>query len=156
MYDDLKVDIDILPEITEEDRNILRQSRSGFQTKDFDCEMTNVYITKDESLNFKHSFTGDSFLPYKLQIEKFEYEEVPKNERPYPDAEEGSFKALAGCLRKTNIRLEDINYTGTFSFYDYIQIPGGAFRKPITKWYQFIGETKSGKIISLKRLTEEK
>jgi hypothetical protein len=144
MFDNLIVDLDILPEITEEDKNLLRTS-NNFQTKAFENTLTTVYITKDESLNFRHSFTNEPFLPYKLQIKESEWEEVPKEERPYPNAE--GFRSLMGCMREVNVRVVDLDYTGTFTFYDFVNYNE-------KKWFEFEVETKNGKIISIKLVRE--
>jgi len=145
MFDNLVVDLNILPEITEEDKNLLRLS-NNFQTKAFDNTLTTVYITKDESLKFKHNFNGDKTLPYKLQIKKSEWEDVPKEERPFPN--EKGIKSLFGSIREKNIRIVDLDYTGTFTFYDFV----GYNEK---RWFEFISEVKNGKIISIKRLIED-
>ncbi len=68
------------------------------QSKDFDCLMTTILITRDG----------------RLHIERFEYETVPKQERPYPDSD-GPL-GLLGSLRKINRQWDDLNYHGDFYF----------------------------------------
>ena len=69
------------------------------QSKDFDCEMTIIRVGQ------------------RLKIERFEYETVPREQRPYPDAEKGSLRALCGMFRKVNRKWEDLNFHGIFNFY---------------------------------------
>lgn len=70
----------------------------GLQTKDFDCDMTTIWITAEG----------------RLLVEDFEYEEVPKAERPYPN--DDGFLGLAGSIRKVNRRWRDLNYHGDMWF----------------------------------------
>lgn len=70
------------------------------QSKDFDCTMTTVLITAEG----------------RLQIEDFEYEEVPRAERAYPDAKDG-WRSIVGSLRPVNRRWRDLNHHGLFNFY---------------------------------------
>ena len=148
MFDNIVVDINILPDLTEEERNLL-DIEGDWQTKDFDNVLTQIYIVEDKEAKFKHSFLGDK-THYKLQIKESNWEEVPIDERPFPDAEENSIQSLFGSMRETNIRIVDLNYTGYFKFYSYI-------RKNLEngydlKWYEFQGEAENGKIKSIKRI----
>ncbi len=149
MFDNIIVDANILPDITEEEKILLNQTK-GWQTKDFENILTDVYITKDETLNFKHSFVNKNFL-YKLQIKESKWEEVPIDQRPHSDV--STIIALAGSIRETNIRIVDLNYTGTFIFYTSINKNIGIGAKE-TIWYEFVGQAENGKIISIKRLTD--
>ena len=154
MFDYLVVDINILPHLTEEERDKLGNSRIDWQTKDFECELTHVYIVEDIENKFKHSFLKNK-TPYKLQIKRFDWEEVPKSERPYPDAEEGTLEALVGSVKEVNLRIEDLDYTGTFRFYTYIKRENqevGSVGK--LRWIEFECEVENGKIISIKRFIE--
>lgn len=74
----------------------------NFQTKDFDCSLTTVWMREDG----------------RLLIEDFEYEDVPKEERPYPN--DTGIKGIFGCLRKINLRWRDLEFHGWFVFYDYV------------------------------------
>ena len=80
------------------------------QTKDLDCDMTVALIRADG----------------RLLIEDSEWEAVPKAERPYPDAPDGSIEALAGSMRTVNRRWRDLQYHGDLSFYGYEQGKPGA------------------------------
>ena len=53
MFDYLVVDVNILPDLTKEEKVKLNNNHIDWQTKDFECSMTHVYIVEDK---FKHSF----------------------------------------------------------------------------------------------------
>ena len=76
----------------------LTANHVGLQTKDFDCSMTTVWINE----------AG------RLLIERFEYEEVPKAERPHPN--DDGLLGLAGSLRRINCRWDDLDFHGDFYF----------------------------------------
>lgn len=101
MFDTLYVNLNLLP-LSDEECEFLGENCS-FQTKEFDCDLTEVYITDD----------GE------LKINRWEYDTVPKEERPHPDAPDDSLLALAGSLKRVNQRLETIPYHGIFNFYTY-------------------------------------
>jgi hypothetical protein len=150
MFDNIIVDATILPDLTEGEKSLLNQV-GGWQSKDFENILTDVYIVKDESLNFKHSFV-DKIFPYKLQIKEFEWEETPTDAKPFPNAEENSLEYLMGSMRETNVRIVDLNYNGIFIFYTSVQENISEAAKS-TKWYEFKGQAENGKIISITRLT---
>lgn len=155
MFDYMIVDLKILPDLTDYEINYLSTTYPNWQTKHFENQLTDVYIVEDSDTKYKHSFLGDG-TKYKLQIKQFEWETVPKEERPYPDAEEGSLESILGCMRESNVRIVDLDYTGTFTFYNYVKPEGtevGEVKK--LKWVEYLGEAKNGKIISIKRLEEE-
>jgi len=137
MFDNIIVDNKILPDLTENERSRLK----NWQTKDFENMLTNVYIVEDKDIKFRHSFTGSP--KYKIQIKEFDIDTVPLSERPDPK------NPLFGCLRETNVRIVDSDYTGQFRFYSYLGNLGID-----NTWYEFIGEAEKGKIISIKRLTD--
>ena len=101
MFDTLYVNLNLLPITSDEQEFLEKGDGCDFQTKDFDCEMTEVYIT-DEG---------------ELKINRFGYEEVPKEERRHPNAE--GILGLAGSLRRVNQRLETVLYHGIVNFYTY-------------------------------------
>jgi len=150
MFDNVILDVNILPDLSEWELNILRNKpyHDNWQTKSFVNELTNIYIVEDKENKYKHSFLGDK-TSYKLQIKNYDWETTPKEERPYPDAEEGSLESLIGCMRETNIEIIDINFNGNFTFYTYIKKDGEL------TWLEYLCETENGKIISIKRLTEQ-
>lgn len=84
-------------------------SEYTWQTKDFD------------TLNFTtYKITDDG----RLLQEEFHYEEVPKEERPYPDADpdEEPLKAMAGRMKKVNDGWTERQYHGIVNFYHAIPI----------------------------------
>lgn len=150
MFDNIIVDANILPDLTEEEK-ILLNEKKGWQSKDFENTLTDIYIVEDQELKYKHSFLDKNF-PYKLQIKQSDWEEVPMDQRLHSDV--SPIMALAGSIRETNIRIVDLNYTGTFIFYTNITKDIGVGAKETT-WYEFIGQAENGKIKSIKRIEWE-
>ena len=149
MFDNLIVDIDILPNLTEDEKSLLKEKNDGWQTKNFENILTDVYIVEDKEFKFKHSFVGTNF-PYKLQIKESQWEPVPIDERPQSDNGTNSIYALIGSMRETNIKIVDLKYSGNFNFYTSIRTPlinGNDF-----KWYEFSGYAENGKIININRV----
>jgi hypothetical protein len=72
-----------------------------YQTKDFDNEMLNYYIGDDNRLIKDIGHT----------------EHVPKEQRPYPNAPEGSIDSFCGCVRWVSTGKEDTNYHGMLYIY---------------------------------------
>ena len=96
MFDTVKLDdYSILPVDTELQGKIKNEC---LQTKDFDCVMTNIWIKNG-----------------RLLIERFDYDIVPKEERPYPN--HYGVMGTCGSLKKVNKELIDKNYHGVFNFY---------------------------------------
>jgi len=92
----------------------------GFQTKDTpDQYMTEYTITEDGRLSWK---------PYRI-------EEVPKAERPYPDAKGGSLRALCGILRRVEGDTEFVDYHGDIFF--YVGVKG--------RWWEYRARFTDGK-----------
>jgi hypothetical protein len=148
MFDTVILDVNILPDLTEEEKKILNDQKD-WQTKSFENVLTEIYIVEDKEIKFRHSFLNDDFR-YKLQIKESDWEETPIDERPYNDVEENRLQSLFGSMRETNIRIVDLNYTGSFRFYSYIKkILEHGYD---LKWYEFEGEAENGKIKSLKRI----
>jgi len=147
MFDTVIVDINILPDLNEEERRLL-DIEKDWQTKDFENILTQIYIVEDKDVKFRHSFLGDK-PQYKLQIKESDWEEVPIDERPYPD-DENSIRALFGSMRETNIKIKDLTYTGSFRFYSYIKknLENGYD----LKWYEFEGQAENGRVLSIKRI----
>ena len=98
-----------------------------YQSKDLDCEMTVIRITSDG----------------RLEIERFEYESVPKSERLYPD--DDGFLGMMGSQRKVNRRWEDLNYHGMFNFYGN---DGPNFEG---EWYDFDAKFTDGNLVEIVR-----
>lgn len=93
MYDHLFIDTNKLP-ISEQEKKELG-SEPGWQTKDFDNLLTEVYIT-DEG---------------ELKINRWEYEEVP------PEENAEGMPGVIGSFKRVNERLETVPLTGCVLFY---------------------------------------
>lgn len=119
MYDNLIINTDKLP-VTDEEKKLIGEN-PGWQTKDFDCYLTEIYIT-DEG---------------ELKINRWNYEEVPNEERPYPNGE--GLLGLMGSLRRVNERLEAIQHNGYVNFYSKIG----------DDWYEFYAKFTDGKLVSI-------
>ena len=89
------------------------------QSKDFDCTMTEIIIRESG----------------RLEIEHFDYETVPKEERPYPDRE--GIMGMCGMLRKVNRHWVDLDYHGDFNFYGY---------DSDKVWHEYIARFSSGQL----------
>lgn len=124
MFDTVKVDLNRLP-IEEKDRKKI--GINTFQTKDFDCVLTEISLGE------------------RLMIKRSDIEEVPMNERPYPNA--GGLREFIGSLREINIRWEDLNFHGKFNFYARI---GG--KKP--EFFNFEAKYTDGNLTEIKRIYE--
>jgi len=79
--------------------------KERWQTKDMDdLLMDNYKITSDG----------------RLFHESYETYTVPKEERPHPDANEGSIEAMAGSMGTKNHEWVDIEYHGTLEFHGVV------------------------------------
>ena len=121
MFDTIFVNVYLLP-LNKDELELFQKTYESdiinCQTKDLDCDLTEIYITDE----------GD------LKINRWEYEEVPKEERPHPNAE--GLLGLAGSLRRINQRLEMIYHNGTVVFYTDIG----------DLWYEFTATFTNGKL----------
>jgi hypothetical protein len=122
MFDYLFIDTNMLP-ISDEEKIIIGDE-PGWQTKDFDNVMTEIYITND----------GE------LKINQWEYEDVPKEERPHPN--DDGIKGLFGSVRRSNESLETIPHHGYVRFYSSIN----------REWYEFNAKFTDGKLVEIKRV----
>lgn len=98
-------------------------SSDELQSKDFDCTMTTVEITPEG----------------RLMVEDFEYEEVPKAERPHPNGK--GLLALMGSVRKINRRWRDLNFHGRFRFYG-----GGGGEDD---WHEYEAKFTDGSLVEI-------
>lgn len=112
------------------------------QTKDFDCAMTTVKITADGQ----------------LMIQDFEYEVVPKDERPYPN-EDGAL-GLAGSLRRVNERWRVLDFHGVMEFYGSERLgtrhwvvsaarAEGGFWQPDERWHEYQAKFTDGRLVGI-------
>jgi len=103
--------------------------KGELQTKDFDCEMVEHLITADGRLMLE-------------QIDSVE--EVPKAERPYPDAPEGSSMSFVGCIRTIRSRHQS-DFHGVIRFY------GGDRHE----WHEYRAKFTDGRLVSISLVTRE-
>ena len=75
----------------------------GLQSKDFRCDCGTIYEITVEG---------------RLKEEIWHYEDVPKEDRPHPDAPKGSLLSAVGMIRKVHEGWLDLEYHGKFTFYD--------------------------------------
>ena len=122
MFDYLFIDKNMLP-ISDEEKIIIGDE-PGWQTKDFDNVMTEIYITND----------GE------LKINQWEYEDVHKEDRPFPD--DDGIKGLFGSVRRSNEKMETIPHHGYVRFYSSIN----------HEWYEFNAKFTDGKLVEIKRI----
>lgn len=106
------------------------------QTKDFDCEMVTHVITADG----------------RLLLDRGDWEEVPKEERPYPDAED--FRALFGSIRRVP-KTVDANFHGVVEFYG-LEVVGyepderyGPRGRPVYKSHDYLAKFTDGKLVEI-------
>ena len=122
MFDNLIINTDKLP-VSDEEKKLIGKN-PNWQTKDFDCDLTEIYIT-DEG---------------ELKINRWNYEEVPKEERPHPDGE--GLWGLMGSLRRVNERLETTPYHGYVNFYSTVN----------NIWYEFNAKFTDGQLVNIERI----
>lgn len=91
MYDNVHVPIDKLP-VSDEEKKLIKKENPNWQTKDFDCVLTDIHIT------------DDGFLT----IRKFEY--------GFDKTQKNRFGTM-GVLTEENVRTEVIPHHGYFNFY---------------------------------------
>jgi hypothetical protein len=72
-----------------------------FQTKDFECEMATHYIK------------GGG-----LYLDEGHCVSVPKHERPYPDAHDGTLQSMFGSMRWIPNLVHQPHFDGIVDFYD--------------------------------------
>jgi hypothetical protein len=105
LFDNLRISPDLLPASAEEKKLLQKACEGGFQTKSLYCNLALIEITNEGRLRWQDT----------------DWEEVPREKRPYPEAEEGSLPSLFGSMKRTNHRwVEEANYTGEIRFYDSI------------------------------------
>jgi hypothetical protein len=128
MFDTIFISLDKL-QLSEKERKNLGKDHP-FQTKDFECTLTEIYITDE----------GD------LKINRWEYESVPREERPHPN-EEGLL-GMIGSIRRKGERLEKIEHHGYVNFYTILENWHNE-----NDWLEFNAKFTNGKLVSIERLT---
>lgn len=119
MFDSLYINTDMLP-ISDKEKELIG-GNVEWQTKSYENMLTAIFIT-DDGL---------------LEVDQFELEEVPKEERPNPHDE--GILGLMGSLKRVNERRELITYHGIINFYTSVK----------GKWYSFNAKFTNGKLESI-------
>jgi hypothetical protein len=132
MFDRVIINIEKLPLSHSEKQLMYDASKNDiefdFQTKDFENVLTEIYIT-DDGL---------------LQINDWELESVPLEERPHSGAT--GLMQWAGSIRRVNERLvTQENYTGVVNFYAYFN----------EKWFEFNATFIYGKLDKIERVFDD-
>ena len=121
MYDTIFINKEMLP-VSDEDKKRIPDN-NVWQTKSFDNDMSEYYITDDGGINQNI----------------FQYESVPKEERPYPN--DNGILGLAGSIRKIDEKIVPIEYHGIVKFYSNVD----------KEWFEFEAKFTDGKLINIKR-----
>jgi hypothetical protein len=104
----------------------------NFQTKDFECSMVTYRLSPE----------GRLMQPI------WRSEVVPKHERPYPDAEEGTLHAICGSMRTIVDRWHDMNYHGDVNFYTSVKVG------EVYEWHGYYARFTEGQLTGI-RLDED-
>lgn len=118
---------------------------SELQSKDFDCEMTTIRVS------------GEG----RLLIERYETYTVPKEDRRYPDAPDGSIMSFCGILGKRNRHWVDLNFHGDFNFYGtervgkqtFVQLTEGSnvgYYEGERRWHEYVARFTDGNLVSIR------
>lgn len=108
------------------------------QTKDFDCEMVEHWITKDGRLMLDQGYD----------------EEVPLIERPYPDAPEGDLRRWAGSMRRVP-NMVDAEFHGWVNFYGLETTGYEPDGRPIYKSHDYRAKFTDGQLVEIKAEPDE-
>ena len=122
MFDTIKINKDLLP-LSDYEKTLVTDD-IDWQTKDFDSCLTEIYINDDGTLDEMN----------------FEYEEVPLEERPYPNAD--GYMKFAGSMRRTNEHKVRLNYHGMVNFYTHID----------SEWFEFEAKFTDGILVDINRV----
>jgi hypothetical protein len=98
------------------------------QTKDFACELGEHVITKD----------GRLMLAALDRVE-----EVPKEERPYPDAAPGTLQSFCGIIRSF-WKHEDANFHGIMRFYGL----------ECGRWHEYNAKFTDGQLVDIVQVSD--
>lgn len=129
MFDTVLINTNRLP-LTRAEKKLLGDNPE-WQTKDWESVLTEIHIT-DEG---------------EFKVNQWKYEEVPKEERPYPEAE--GVMSMRGCLRRVDQRLETILYHGYLQFYT-----GVKDEQDNHTWFEFSAKFTDGRLVGIKRVTD--
>jgi len=124
MFDTLYIDTDKLP-LSDKEKKLLGKN-PDFQTKDWDCVMTEIFITEN----------GD------LEVNEWEYEVVPEKDRPHPN--DKGILGIIGSLKRVGERRVKQDYTGCINFYT-----GGKLG-----WIEFNANFIEGNLKSIEKIND--
>lgn len=116
MFDYIKCDVP-LPETP------VAPPTDMFQTKDTDDQCMTI-----------HTITHDGHLMWR----PYEMQEVPKSERPYPDAADDDWRSLSGCPRRVEQPPERIMFDGDIYFYEG--------NHPDVGWWEYRATFRNGEL----------
>lgn len=102
------------------------RGRVAFQTKDFECSMVTYEISPE----------GRMLQPI------WRSEEVPKHERPYPDAD--GLMGLCGSMRTIVEKMHDMNYHGIVNFYTFDSDDKGG-----GTWHGYNAKFTEGQLVNI-------
>jgi hypothetical protein len=100
-----------------------------FQTKDLDCELKVYEITVNG----------------KLIKNEYDTEITPKEERPFPNAPENSWKSIFGIMRTVKGSERQIEVTFDSDLFFYKSMPTGT-------WIEYRARFDDGQLLSIKRI----
>lgn len=103
----------------------------GLQTKDLENMLTTHTITKEGRL---------------LEEIVVDWRLLPKEERTYPDAEEGSFNSMIGCM-------EYIKETRDANFHGYLHFHGWDSKTEI--FHEYRAKFTDGQLMGIERIQRE-
>jgi hypothetical protein len=98
---------------------------SDFQTKDTDAQYMEHYTIEEDGRLIHHTVA---------------YEEVPKAERPYPNARPQSLNALCGILRRVPTGDVEVPFHGDIGFYEFSRDRG---------WWSYIARFTEGRCVRI-------
>lgn len=125
MFDTVKLVGHALPDEGEQHRET-----AWWQTKDFDCSMETIRIQNG-----------------RLVRDKWHYEETPKEQRPFPNAEPGTLQSICGILRTViDERDVDMNFHGVMSF--------GCYLSKTQESFSYEAKFTDGNLVSITRVPE--
>lgn len=107
----------------------LRYNGELYQTKDFECQMTDYWIEDGKLI---------ASIGY--------YESTPKAERPYPDAPDDDFRSACGCIRWVETERRDFKFHGFVNFY---RMATGDV------WEEYNAKFTDGALIEVQRVIDE-
>lgn len=110
--------------------------KGSLQTKDFDCEMVEHIITSDG----------------KLMLERIdEVIEVPKHERPYPDAPDDCLQSICGSVKYIKSHHAASDFHGVIRFYGYEGDPNA----DEIEWHEYNAKFTDGQLVEIRAVPNE-